>query len=117
MLYGRPLIHKPSTTRQSLSLPCAVDDEYLRNALHNLGVQPEEIPSLMACYHHALTLQEVMMGDILEVFYEPQQRQDTAFHGTRRQPEDSSENWNAFLMGRIRGGEFHDVLRLIRRLA
>jgi len=110
-LYGRPLMMHPLLTRHALQLTSVIDDKHLTRHPLPPGAQPSGEPSLMACYHYSLILQETM-ADILVTCYQNNQGNDLSFSGSRGPIEVTDSS----LMNKLKAGEFQDVLSLHRKL-
>lgn len=107
MTYGRPLMMPPHMTKRTLHLPSPIDDEYLTTYPKAPGKQPENVPSLMACYSNTLVLQEIL-GEILASFYQGDHIPPPPQSGPKAHPEVS----NSTLVTRLRAGDFQDLFRL-----
>ncbi|KEF52943.1 uncharacterized protein A1O9_10849 [Exophiala aquamarina CBS 119918] len=112
MTYGRPLMMPPHVTKQTLHLPSPIDDEYLTRYPKAPGKQPENSPSLMACYSNTLVLQEIL-GEILASFYQGDQMVSSSQSGPKSHPEVS----NSTLVSRLKAGDFQDLFRLEGKLS
>jgi len=107
MIYGRPLMMPPHMTKRTLHLPSPIDDEYLTRYPKAPGKQPENLPSLIACYSNTLVLQEIL-GEILASFYQGDNAPLQSQSGSKNHPEVS----NSTLLARLRAGDFQDLFRL-----
>lgn len=109
MTYGRPLMMHPQFSRQSLHIPAPIDDEYLTRYPKPPGKQPDDVPSLMACYSQTLVLQEIL-GEILASFYQGDHTAPSSQSGPT--PKYHAEVSNSTLVSRLKAGDFQDLFRL-----
>ncbi|KAF7542453.1 hypothetical protein G7Z17_g11559 [Cylindrodendrum hubeiense] len=68
LAYGRPLMIQLAKSPDQLTLPSAIDDEFLTQLPEAPGSQPWNVPSRIDFYVQAIKLKEIL-GQVLNTFY------------------------------------------------